>query len=256
MTFRVRVWLAAVASLIYWLVGSSGFLVLALVAGPVLPVEKSRRIGQTAMHWAFRGYVALLRGFGIVRCRFSGLERLEWQPVGLIIAPNHPAIWDAVFIMGKLAGLTCILKSVLLHNPFLIGGARLARFIPNDPPHEMVKRCVHALQHGERLLLFPEGTRTRKNEGVANEFRGGIALVARHSKAPVWPVFIRTDSDYGSKGRALWCFPERPITITMTVGDPLVCGEEETSHAFLERLRAAYIAALSAPPDEVAPADP
>lgn len=250
MSFRVRVWMAAVASLIYWTIGATGFFLLALLLSPLLPADRSRGIGQNLLHQAFAGYVALLRLFGIVRCEFIGFEQLEREPVGIIIAPNHPAIWDAVFIIGRLPGLTCILKSSLLRNPFLAGGVRLARFIPNDPPHEMVKRCVHSLQNGERLLLFPEGTRTRKSEGVVNEFRGGIALVARHSKAPVWPVFVRTDGDYGSKGRPLWHVPERPITITMTVGQPMTCGEQESAHDFLDRLRQPYIAALSAPPDE------
>lgn len=256
MSYWVRGWLAAVTSLVYWVVGSAGFFLLAMVLGPLLPVNRSRSVGQTLLHWVFAGYVAVLRWFGVVRCEFVGFEQLEQAPTGIIIAPNHPAIWDAVFIIGRLSSLTCIVKSSLLRNPFMTGGLKLARFIPNDPPHEMVKRCVHALQHGERLLLFPEGTRTRTSEGVVNEFRGGIALVAKHSGAPVWPVFVRTTGTYGRKGEAVWRPPAAPVTITMTVGQPVQCGEQENAHEFLDRLREPFIEALSAPPDEVVHPDP
>ncbi len=245
----LRGWTAAIACAIYWGIGGPLFLVIALLLGPVLPSTASQWLGRRLLKLVFRGFTLLLRVFRIATCEYVGFEKLEAHQGGLVLAPNHPAIWDAVFILAKMGGLTCILKAALLRNPLVAGGAMLARFIPNDPPGEMVKRCVKALAEGGRLLLFPEGTRTRKKQGVINEFRGGVALVAKHAGVPVFPVFITTTSDFGSKG---WpaCKPDCSTTdrIRMTVGEPLICGAEESSHAFLERLRVLYIEALSAPP--------
>jgi 1-acyl-sn-glycerol-3-phosphate acyltransferase len=51
-------------------------------------------------------------------------------------------------------------------QPILRGGAKLAGFIPNKPAHKMLQHSIEALRQGDRLLFFPEGTRTRKQEGV------------------------------------------------------------------------------------------
>lgn len=244
----IRSWTAAVACAVYWGVGGTAFMILALILGPILPAETSRRVGKRMIQIAFYGFTVLLRVFRIARCEYVGFDKLDRYEGGLVLAPNHPAIWDAVFIMARFGGLTCILKAALLHNPLLAGGVRLARFIPNDPPNEMVKRCVKALAEGERLLLFPEGTRTRKKEGVINEFRGGAAIVARHARVPVFPVFIETSSDFGSKGWPAWKPDYKTAHIRMTVGEPLFCGPGESAHDFLQRLRSVYIEALSPPP--------
>ncbi len=243
----IRSWTAAVACAAYWGVGGAFFLVVGLVLGPFLPESVARRVGGCLIRFAFVGFVRLLRFFAIAEIQWVGFDKIERETGAYVLAPNHPAIWDAVFILAKIDGLTCVLKAALLRNPLVMGAARLARFIPNDPPSEMVKRCVGALEGGGKLLLFPEGTRTRKKECILNEFRGGIAIAARHAGVPVYPVFVRTDTDFGSKGSPAWR-PELTTThITMTVGDPLRCGEKESSHEFLERLRSVYLKALSPP---------
>ena len=244
----IRRWTAALACALYWGVGGTVFLILSLVVGPVLSEAASRRAGRALIQFVFHWFTRLLSLFRIAECEMVGFEKLDDCHGGLVLAPNHPAIWDAVFIMARVGGLTCILKASLLKNPLTAGGARLARFIANDPPHEMAKRCVRALKSGGRLLLFPEGTRTRKKEGVLNEFRGGIALVAKHSRTPVFPVIVETNDDFGSKGMPAWLPPQKTVRIRMTVCEPMTCGENESAHDFLDRLRARYIEALSGPP--------
>lgn len=244
----IRRWTAAVACAVYWGLGAAVFFVMALIAVPLLPEKTSRRMGRWLLQAAFSGFERLLWVFRIAECERVGFEKLDqYQGGGFIVAPNHPAIWDVVFILARLGGLTCIIKATLLRNPLMVGGAKLSRFIANDPPHEMVKRCVKALSGGEHLLLFPEGTRTRKKETVINEFRGGIAIVARHARVPVFPVIVETNDDFGAKGEPPWRPPEKTVRIRMTVCDPLTCGPDESAHAFLERLRARYIEALSGP---------
>ncbi|MBL9115837.1 MAG: 1-acyl-sn-glycerol-3-phosphate acyltransferase [Verrucomicrobiaceae bacterium] len=243
----IRIWAAALACAIYWGVGGGLFLLVGMVLGPILPEKVGRRVGGGLIQGAFAGFVMLLRVFGIAHCRMIGFEKLKEVNGAFILAPNHPAIWDAVFILAKQGGLTCILKASLLKNPLTMGGARLARFIPNEPAVEMVKKCVKSLEEGRALLLFPEGTRTWRREGVVNEFRGGVAILARQTRLPVYPVFVSTTTFFGAKGTPAWRPDPARSDITMLLGDPLVCGEQESSHDFLERLRAEYIRALSRP---------
>jgi 1-acyl-sn-glycerol-3-phosphate acyltransferase len=244
---QLRAWAATLACAIYWVVGGALFLVFGLVLGPILPEATARRVAGVLIRGAFAGFVAVLRVFAVARCEFKGFERLTEVKGGYILAPNHPAIWDAVFILAKLNGLTCIVKASLLKHPLTMAGARLARFVPNDPPGEMVRRCVKALEGGQRLLWFPEGTRTRRGEGLVNEFRGGVALVARHAGVPIYPVYIRTDTEYGAKGYPIWKATLATTHITMELGEPMKCVENESTQDFLERLRSEYIRALSRP---------
>ena len=233
-----------VASMAYWAVGGLLFVLAGLLLVPVLALEQSRAIGQRLLQAAFRGFLDLLRLCGVFECEFRGFEALEGVSGGLIIAPNHPALWDAVFVIAKVGGLRCILKASLMHNPFLRGGAKLAGFIPNKPAHKMLQQSIEALRQGDRLLFFPEGTRTRKQECAINTFLGGIGIIATQSSAPVWPVFIETNSDYLCKGWPLWRLPDRKIRLRITLGEPLASPPDESAASFTQRLREVYLSAL------------
>lgn len=131
-----------------------------------------------------------------------------------------------------------------MRNPFLHGGAKLAGFIPNKPVHQMLRRSIEALRQEERLLFFPEGTRTRKKEGCVNAFQGGLGIIATQSGAPVWPVFIETNSDYLCKGWPLWRLPDKKIRMRIILGQPLASPPDESALAFMQRLHGCYVEAL------------
>lgn len=232
-------------SMAYWAVGGLLFVLAGLVLAPLLPSEKSRAIGQWLLQEAFRNFLRLLRLCGVFECEYRGFDALEGVSGGLIIAPNHPALWDAVFVIARVRGLRCILKASLMHNPFLRGGAKLAGFIPNKPAHKMLQHSIEALRQGDRLLFFPEGTRTRKHENSVNTFQGGLGIIATQSSAPVWPVFIEPDSDYLCKGWPLWRLPDKKIRLRITLGEPLASPPDESAAEFMSRLREVYLTTLT-----------
>lgn len=248
----MRAWLAVVLvlSMVYWAVGGLLFVLAGMVLVPLLPAEKSRALGQWLLQGAFRAFLALLRCCGVYECEFIGFEALQGVAGGLVVAPNHPALWDAVFIIAKVRGLRCVLKDSLLHNPFLRGGAKMAGFIPNKPAHKMLQRSIEALRQGDRLLFFPEGTRTRRHENSVNTFQGGLGIIATQSSAPVWPVFIGTNSDYLCKGWPLWRLPDKKIKLRITLGEPLASPPDESAAEFTRRLRAVYLGTLGGSPSE------
>jgi 1-acyl-sn-glycerol-3-phosphate acyltransferase len=132
-----------------------------------------------------------------------------------------------------------------MHNPILVGGATAAGFIPNKPTHKMLRHCIEVLQANGRLLFFPEGTRTRRKEhGCINPFLGGLAIIAKNSHAPVWPIFVQTDSPYLCKGWSLWRLPPKKIHIRMTVGEPVTFAADDDTDTFLNNLRQRYLTAL------------
>ena len=65
-----------------------------------------------------------------------------------------------------------------------------------------LRRAQHALQRGEDILIFPEGTRIRSRE-IKPEVHGGFALIAQMGKAPVNPLAICGWSDITPAGKRL-----------------------------------------------------
>jgi 1-acyl-sn-glycerol-3-phosphate acyltransferase len=148
----------------------------------MLPRQFGTRVGQTALMFCFRIYLAILRISGRCYCDLTALDALRGQG-GLVIAPNHPSLIDVLLKTSRLPHITCIMKAELWGNIFLGGSARLARFIGNDAPRSMVKQAVAELGRGSQLLIFPEGTRTV--EQPVNPFKGGFALIAKQAAVPV-----------------------------------------------------------------------
>lgn len=241
---RFRLITAWVACLLYWLVGGSAFLLLCVLLPLTLCGDRAKSVGQGALRIAFRGFLRLLLLFGIVEYEYVGFERLRAQTGGMIVAPNHPALWDAVFVLSEVDQMACVLKASLMCNPILFGGATAAGFIPNEPTHKMLRQCIETLKNGGRLLFFPEGTRTRPENGLLNPFQGGLAVVAKNSCVPIWPVYVQTNSRYLGKGWPLWHLPREKVRLRMTVGEPMRFPEGGDAETFLDALRQRYLTAL------------
>lgn len=182
---------------------------------PVLPWQFGTRVGQAALMVCFRIYLASLRLSGRCYCDLTALDALR-KDEALVIAPNHPAMIDVLLITSRLPRITCIMKAALWGNIFLGGSARLARYIDNNAPRDVVKRAVAELRRGSQLLIFPEGTRTVQQP--VNHFKGGFALIAKLAAVPVQTVFIETNSPYLSKGWPMFRMPKLPLYYRVRLG--------------------------------------
>lgn len=181
----------------------------------ILPLKVSQAIGPRMVMAASRCFMGVLRMGGKVKLDLTELNRL-YNDGGIIIAPNHPTMLDAVMIISRLPRIVCISKAELWDNPLLGGGMRMAGYIRNDTPIRLTKLAIDKLQQGQQLLLFPEGTRT--TAWPVNPFRGGFALMAKMAGAPVQTVFIETNSPFLSKGWPLLRKPDMPLTYRVRLG--------------------------------------
>ncbi len=231
----------------YW--GVFGGL-LTLIGGPLhlmLPKRTGEKLGRYLLHQLFKKFVVYLRLSDLVHADLSALDPLGKIKHPFIAAPNHTSLWDVVFIIARLPQAICVMKKVILMNPLLGGGARLAGYIANDGMTRMIRNASESLSHSGQLLLFPEGTRTRADARWINPIKGGCAIIAIHAQVPVYPIFIRSNTRFLQKGWPLWRRPVFPIQIRFDLGEPLIPQPGETSQAFTERLAAVYEQELSKP---------
>ncbi len=192
-----------------------GWSAIALPAYILLPVRAGGAFGRRGICKGFRLYVGALRWLGAYDLDLTAIESLR-QESGVIIAPNHPNLIDALILLAYHPDMVCVMKSALMKNIFLGAGARLARFICNRPPRRMINEAVAALHAGEVLLLFPEGTRTLTDP--INAFQLTVGAIAKHAHAPVLTLIIETDSPYLSKGWPLFRVPALPISYRVRLG--------------------------------------
>lgn len=236
---------AAFGAFAYWGVFGLLFTVAAIPLCLVLPKRHAEILGRGLLHRAFRIFVRYLRATGLVYADLESLKPLRCLREPVIIAPNHTSLWDAVFVIACLPQPICIMKDSILRNPFLGGGARLAGYIPNGCSSRLVRDAAEALRKGGQLLLFPEGTRTRRDRRWINPLKGGCALIARRASVPVLPVFIRSNTRFLEKGWPLWKRPEFPIRVSFELGEALEPRKDESARDFTARLRRSYETNLS-----------
>lgn len=232
---------------VYWAVVGSSITVIGTLLYWCLPVRYSLPCGRFLLQKAFQVFIAYFKVAGLLVLDDKALAKLAEHSGSMIIAPNHIALWDAVFIIARIPETICIMKGVILRNPILGGGARLAGYIPNDSTSQMLLKASARLQQGEKLLVFPEGTRTKADATWLNPFQGAVAILAKYSDAPVVPVYIRSNSRFFEKGRPLFKKPDFPIIISFSVGDSIEFNADESNKDFSSRLESLYLTELSKP---------
>ena len=96
---------------------------------------------------------------------------------------------------------------------------------------------VEALKNGDSLVIFPEGTRSNKDEPQA--FKSGLYhLAEQFPHVNLVPAWIDNVQRVMPKGEVV----PVPILCTVTFGEPLRLASGEDKRAFLDRARQAVLA--------------
>ncbi len=174
-------------------------------------------VARNLIRYAFRGFIGLMRGLGVLRYEVKGLERLERN--GLLILANHPTLIDTVFLMAFVKRADCIVKSGLWNNPFTHGPVRAAGYIKNENGPELVDQCIASLHAGNNLIVFPEGTRTPPDGAI--HFKRGAANIAVRGMCKVTPVVIHCTPPTLGKGDKWWKVPSRGVRFSIEVQEDI-----------------------------------
>lgn len=199
-----------------------GGLLLRFVWFPLLQLfvrdpARRRVLVRRTVQRAFAAFVELMRCVGVLRYELEGIDRLQRR--GLLILANHPTLIDVVFLISRVPNADCIVKSALLDNPVMRGPVTEAGYIFNDEGSGLVDDCVAAVRRGGNLVIFPEGTRTRR--GQALKLQRGAAHVALRGGFDITPVHITCEPMTLGKGEKWYRVPPRRVLFRMRVGEDI-----------------------------------
>jgi 1-acyl-sn-glycerol-3-phosphate acyltransferase len=105
-----------------------------------------------------------------------------------------------------------------------------------NPDQDPLEPLVSALEQGDSLVIFPEGTRSAKGEPMP--FKSGLYHLAQQFPGvQLVPAWIDNVQRVMPKGEVV----PVPVLCTVTFGAPLRLEEGEDKRVFLERAREAVI---------------
>ncbi|AVU73928.1 1-acyl-sn-glycerol-3-phosphate acyltransferase [Pseudomonas sp. Fig-3] len=168
-----------------------------------------RTVGR--LFWFFIRFMART---GVLTYQIDGAEKLG-RPGQMIIA-NHPSLIDVVFLIGLVRDANCVVKQSLWENPFTRGPLRSTQYISNDGSMDMLDAASDALQDGQSLIVFPEGTRTRPGQPPA--FHRGAAAIALRGAKILTPVTIKVSPTTLTKAEPWYRIPQRRVHFSFHVG--------------------------------------
>lgn len=187
----------------------------ALLLRALLPATPGRRVGRLAIMGSFRFYLWFLTVFCYCRFDLDEIDALR-RDAPLIVVANHPSLLDAVILLSRFPNMVCVMKAALADNVLFGAGARLARYICNDMPLDVILRAREELRDGGQLLLFPEGTRTTR--WPVNPLVGSAGLIAGRTGVPVQALLIEFSTPYLGKEWPLFRRPSLPLSVRVRVG--------------------------------------
>lgn len=191
----------------------------------------------------------------ILFARFITAVRAIWPDIGpvseqSVFFANHASNGDFILIWTVLPPRQrAATRPVAAADYWLT--TRLRRFIGRDVfravlidrrpemrTEDPVTQMAQALDDGQSLILFPEGTRNT-TEAPLLPFKSGLYHLARtQSEVNLVPVWIENLNRVMPKGE----FVPVPILCTVTFGAPLRWMQGEEKAAFLDRASQALLA--------------
>ena len=156
--------------------------------------EKQDQSGRNMDAWFHFLYAVIWPFFNLFRpLRVIGRENI---PQGAaVICPNHTTIGDpfyVVFAFGHRYPMRAMAKIQIMRVPFIgwiLGKAGVFGVDRGHADMKAVKTALKFLREGNKLLMFPEGTRVHQGEDVSA--KTGAAMFACRTGVPLLPVYIQ-----------------------------------------------------------------
>jgi len=208
--------------------------------------QKGGRVVTWQMRWWYYFCQFLVQIVMIIFFRLRTFN-IEYANVkgGALIVSNHQSYLDPPAIGCRIKGKTNYLaqKGLFKFKPFgkLIGSLDAIPLEKNGIGFEGIKETLKRLKNGERVLIFPEGERTRSENGDMMPFHKAVVMLAMKSKVPIIPAAIAGAFDAWPRSQTLPnLFPDGKNIIRVIFGEPIphataAAMSDDELNAYVER---------------------
>ena len=149
--------------------------------------------GGRAAHFCMRAWSASILRFCRIRVSVEGIENIAHDRVQ-IFASNHSSHFD-IFIVNKVLPVKFgwVAKAILFKVPFMGWHMKLNGYISIDRGHrekaiKSMDAAAEKVRNGSRIMIFPEGTRSRTRELLP--FKKGLFHLCVRTGVPIVPIYI------------------------------------------------------------------
>ena len=177
--------------------------------------------------------------------RVLGRERL-YEAGPTVIVANHLSLLDILVLFRLQSHFRWVSKKENFRVPCVGWNMTLCDYIPlrrGDPVsiQAMMRHCDRAIQGGNSILMFPEGTRS--STGRMRAWKPGAFQIAERNQVPIQPIVVRgTAEALPKRGFIL----QGQHAISIEVLDPIPVDEiaGRSAEEMMEHVRTVLIEAL------------
>ena len=148
----------------------------------------------------FRLFIFIMRLLKIFDFKSDSKENYRRLSSKVIVA-NHPSILDVVMLIALIPNADCIVSGHLQRGILRII-IRQLYIINSDDLNDILVSCTDSLKQGSCLIIFPEGTRTKRNQKMV--LKKGAARIALASGCGIVPVHIGGTDKFGLGKKDPW----------------------------------------------------
>jgi len=160
----------------------------------------------------------------------SGRANIPWHNPNCIVIANHSSHLDMGLVKFALGDFGRDIRALAAADYFFSNKIRKTYFknfsnlIPVEragTPDVALKGALDALEQGETVLMFPEGTRA--SDGKLRKFRRGLGFMVATQHVDILPVWIEGTHRALPKGQTLPSLTSRRLKVR--IGQPLRASE-------------------------------
>jgi 1-acyl-sn-glycerol-3-phosphate acyltransferase len=154
------------------------------------PFVSAKILSKIASFW-ISFILKLLRFLCGLDWEVKGLSNIPNSPV--IVISNHQGQWESLYLQTLIHPISSIIKQELLLIPFFGWALAFMRPIPINRKNKfqslrkVIDEANKRLNDGSSVLIFPEGTRIKPENGIA-EFSNSCGLLSVKNNIPILPI--------------------------------------------------------------------
>jgi len=149
----------------------------------------------------------------------KGIENIPSSP--FVIASNHQSPWESFFLQTLFLPTSSIMKKEILIIPFF--GWAISRLKPISINRKLKLKSLRMvieigsrrIRDGYSILVFPEGTRKKPEDGIG-KFGNSCGVLAANESVPIIPICHNSGKYWINKS-----FKKKSGDINVVIGKPI-----------------------------------